>query len=39
MDYNLSTHADIEDISLYKKEKEVLFFPFSYFEFKEINEI
>jgi hypothetical protein len=38
MNYNLSTHADIENISFYKKEKEVLFFPFSSFEIKEINE-
>ena len=29
---NLLTHADIEDISVYKNEKEVLFFPFSTFE-------
>jgi hypothetical protein len=38
MNYNLSTHTDIENISFYKKEKEVLFFPFSSFEIKEINE-
>jgi len=36
--YNLSTHADIEDISLIPKEKEVLFFPFSSFEIKDIDE-
>ena len=37
MDYSLSTHADIEKISFYPNEKEVLFFPFSSFEIKEIN--
>ena len=37
IDYNLSTHADIENLS-YFDEKEVLFFPFSSFEIKEINE-
>jgi hypothetical protein len=37
IDYNLSTNADIEDLSYYD-EKEVLFFPFSSFEIKEINE-
>ena len=35
--YNLSTHGDIEEISCFPKEKEVLFFPFSAFEIKEIN--
>ena len=39
MDYNISTHSDIEDISFYKEEEEVLFFPFSSFEIKEVNEI
>ena len=38
MDYSLSTHSDIENISLYPNEKEILFFPFSSFEIKEINE-
>ena len=38
MDYNISTHCNLEDISFYKDEKEVLFFPFSSFEIKEINE-
>ena len=38
MEYNISTHSDIEEISFYEKEKEVLFFPFSGFEIKEINE-
>ena len=37
--YNLSTHADIETISYFPNEKEVLFFPFSSFEIKEIKEI
>ena len=31
---NLATHGDIEKISFYPKEKEVLFFPFSAFEIK-----
>ena len=34
MEYNLSTHGDIEDISCFPDEKEVLFFPFSAFEIK-----
>ena len=38
IDYSLSTHADIEELS-YFNEKEILFFPFSSFEIKEINEI
>jgi len=37
--YNLSTHCDLENISFKTKEKEVLFFPFSSFEIKEIKEI
>ena len=37
--YNLSTHGDIEKISFYPNEKEVLFFPFSSFEIKNIKEI
>jgi len=37
--YNLSTHGDIEKISSIPNEKEVLFFPFSSFEIKEIKEI
>ena len=36
LDYSLSTHADIEELS-YFNEKEVLFFPFSSFEIKDIN--
>ena len=38
MDYSLSTHSDIENISKFPDEKEVLFFPFSSFEIKEIKE-
>ena len=38
IDYSLSTHADIEKISFYPNEKEVLFFPFSSFEIKEVKE-
>ena len=37
--YNLSTHGDIENISYFPKEREVLFFPFSTFEIKNIKEI
>ena len=37
--YNLSTHGDIEKISFIPDEKEVLFFPFSSFEIKDIKEI
>ena len=37
--YNLTTHGDIEKISLYPEEKEVLFFPFSSFEIKNLKEI
>jgi len=33
----LSTHADIENISIFPNEKEVLFFPFSSFEIKSIQ--
>ena len=36
-EYNLSTHGDIEKISYYPKEKEVLFFPFSSFEIKDLK--
>ena len=36
--YDLSTHADIEKISFYPHEREVLFFPFSSFEIKNIRE-
>ena len=35
---NLATHGDIEKISFYPKEKEVLFFPFSAFEIKNLEE-
>ena len=37
--YNLSTHGDIEKISFFPNEKEVLFFPFSSFEIKNLKEI
>ena len=37
--YNLSTHGDIEQISFFTNEKEVLFFPFSSFEIKAIKKI
>jgi len=37
--YNLSTHGDIEKISFFPNEREVLFFPFSSFEIKNIKEI
>ena len=37
IDYNLSTHVDAEKLSLISTEREVLFFPFSSFEIKEIN--
>ena len=36
--YDLSTHGDIEKISFYPNEKEVLFFPFSSFEIKSVNQ-
>ena len=35
--YILSTHADIQSLSLIPEEEEVLFFPFSSFEIIEIN--
>ena len=34
--YNLSTHGDLENISFFANEKEVLFFPFSSFEIKNL---
>ena len=37
IDYSLSTHADIEQLADDPREREVLFFPFSSFEIKEIN--
>ena len=37
VEYNLSTHSDIEKISYYPDEREVLFFPFSSFEIKDMN--
>ena len=38
IDYSLSTHSDIEKISFYTNEKEVLFYPFSSFEIKDITQ-
>ena len=37
--FDLSTHCDIEKLSVLAKEKEVLFLPFSSFEVKEMKEI
>jgi len=37
--YNLSKHCDLENLSYFPGEKEVLFFPFSSFEIKDIKEI
>ena len=37
--FNLATHGDIENISFFPKEKEILFFPFSSFEIKSLREI
>ena len=39
LDYNLSTHGDIEKLSFFPSEREVLFLPFSSFEIKDIKEI
>ena len=39
VDCNLMTHCDMEAVSLYPKEGEVLFFPFSCFEIKDIKEM
>ena len=39
IDSKTSTHCDLENISFYPEEKEVLFFPFSAFEIKDINEM
>ena len=39
LDYSLSTHADIQEISCIPTEREVLFFPFSSFEIKSLQEI
>ena len=37
--FNLSTHCDLENLSYFKGEREVLFFPFSSFEIKGIKQI
>ena len=39
INFNLSTHCDLENESCYPPEKMVLFFPFSFFEIKGINQI
>ena len=39
IDYSLATLGDIENISFLPYEREVLFFPFSSFEIKELKEI
>ena len=39
IDYSLATHADIEKISYYQYEREVLFFPFSSFEIKNVKKV
>ena len=36
--YNLMSHCETSQVSLFPNEREVLFFPFSAFEIKEINE-
>ena len=38
LDYSFSTHADIEQLSYFPDEKEVLFFPFSSFEVQSIED-
>ena len=38
LNYDLSTHSDIENISRYSTEREVLFLPFSSFEIKDLKE-
>ena len=37
--YNLATHGDLREVSFFPDEQEVLFFPFSSFEIKDIKEI
>ena len=39
IEYNLTTYCDMESVSVFQSEKEILFFPFSSFEIKEIKEI
>ena len=39
LDYELSTHGDIEEISFFPKEREVLFFPYSCFAIKSLKQI
>ena len=38
INYNLTTNCELESVSIYKNEREVLFFPFSCFEIKGIYE-
>ena len=38
LDYNLSTYADIKNVSLFPIKREVLFFPFSSFEIINIDD-
>ena len=37
IDYSISTHVDLQKISFYKKEKEILFFPFSCFKIERLD--
>ena len=39
LDYSLASHSDIEKISFFPNEREVLFYPFSSFEIKDIKEV
>ena len=39
MNSSISSHADIEKLSMFPEEREVLFFPFSSFEIKNIKEV
>ena len=39
LSYGLSTHCDIEKLSYFENQKDVLFFPFSAFEVKHINKV
>ena len=38
LDYNLATHCDLEKISYFKEQRQVLFFPFSSFGINKIKE-
>ena len=39
MNYILSTHGDIKNISYFPHKKEVLFYPFSSFEIKGVKKV